>query len=75
VLIAQERSSTAAYTARYGSKVGAQHAFTHGMDQAYLWALPVAVIAFFMSFLLKEVRLRKTLGPDTSPAPEASPAV
>ena len=61
--------------ARYGTKLGAQRAFTHGMDQAYLWAVPVAIIAFVMSFFLKEVRLRNSLGPMTSPAPEGSPAV
>ena len=52
----------AADVAKYGAKAGAQHAFTHGMDQAYLWALPVAAVAFALSFLLKEMRLRNTIG-------------
>jgi hypothetical protein len=33
------------------------------MDRAYLWALPVAVIAFALSFLLKEVKLRSGTAP------------
>jgi EmrB/QacA subfamily drug resistance transporter len=74
ILIAQERSSVAGDVARYGPKTGALHAFTHGMTQAYLWALPVAVIAFALSFFLKETRLRKTLGPAAPvPEPEAEP--
>jgi EmrB/QacA subfamily drug resistance transporter len=72
ILIAQERSHTAADTARYGATSGAKHAFTYGMDQAYLWALPVALVAFALSFLLKEVRLRNNLGPAT-PAATAAP--
>jgi EmrB/QacA subfamily drug resistance transporter len=78
ILIAQERSKLAADVSRYGAKVGAQQAFTHGMDQAYLWALPVAVIAFALSFLLREVRLRNNLGPASAPTapttPESVPA-
>jgi fucose permease len=71
ILIDQERTKATADAVRYGVKAGAQHAFTHGMDQAFLWALPFAALSFAMSPLLKEVRLRKTLGSVTSAtAPE-----
>jgi EmrB/QacA subfamily drug resistance transporter len=69
ILLAEERSHSAADTVKYGAKVGAQHAFTHGMDVAYLCALPVAVIAFALSFLLREVQLRNSVGA-SSPASE-----
>jgi hypothetical protein len=39
------------------------------MDRAYLYALPVAVIAFLLSFLLREIKLR-----DGTEAPAASSA-
>jgi EmrB/QacA subfamily drug resistance transporter len=70
ILIAEERNATAADTLKYGAKAGAQHAFTYGMDQAYLWAFPVAVLAFLLSFRLKEVRLRRSVGPP-DPVPAA----
>jgi EmrB/QacA subfamily drug resistance transporter len=69
ILIAQERKTIGPDVVSYGQAAGAQHAFTHGMDQAYLWAVPVAIIAFALSFLLKEVRLRRNLGP-AAPAQE-----
>lgn len=76
ILIAQQRSTAAPDIARYGLRGGLQHAFTHGMDQAYLWALPIAVLAFGLSFLLKEMQLRNRLGSATAPAsPEDEPGV
>lgn len=74
ILIEQEKVSTAGYVARYGAKAGPLHAFTHGMDQAYLWAVPVAVIAFGLSFLLKEIKLRGSADPagDQTPAETTS---
>jgi EmrB/QacA subfamily drug resistance transporter len=62
ILIAQERSHLPGDVARYGATLGAKHAFTHGMDQAYLWALPVAVISFALSFFLREYSLRNSVG-------------
>ncbi|MHB1535319.1 MAG: MDR family MFS transporter [Acidimicrobiales bacterium] len=61
ILIAQERTSAPGFIARYGHPVGLQHAFTHGMDEAFLWSVPVALVAFAISFALREVRLRNTL--------------
>ncbi len=58
ILIAEERTATAHDVAVHGSTLGPLYAFTHGMDSAYLWSVPVAVVAFALSFLLKEVKLR-----------------
>ena len=59
VLILKEKSSLPGYIHRYGPGAVAQHhAFVYGMDQAFVYALPVAVLAFGLSFLMKEVRLR-----------------
>jgi EmrB/QacA subfamily drug resistance transporter len=59
VLILKQRDVLPSYTQKYGSQVSAaHHAFVYGMDQSFLYALPVAVVAFFLSFLLKEVKLR-----------------
>ena len=71
ILIEQEKVSAAHYVSLYGPKAGPMHAFTHGMDQAYLWAVPVAVIAFGLSFLLREIKLRG--GGPPAPAGPAAP--
>jgi EmrB/QacA subfamily drug resistance transporter len=71
ILIEQEKVSAAHYVSLYGPKAGPLHSFTHGMDQAYLWALPVALIAFGLSFLLREIKLRGGTAPP--PAPDAEP--
>lgn len=63
ILIEQERTHLAADTARYGARAGAFHAFTSGMDRAYLWAVPVALVSFACSFLLKELKLREGAPP------------
>jgi len=47
--------------AKYGKVLGAAHDFTSAMDRAFLYSVPVAVVAFALSFFLKEVRLRTTL--------------
>jgi MFS family permease len=63
VLLLNERQSLPGYTARYGAgPAAADHAFVYGMNKAFLYALPAAVLAFLLSFLLREVRLR-TAGP------------
>jgi MFS family permease len=69
VLVLQEKTNGAHYVEKYGPKIGPLQAFTHGMDRAFLYALPVAVLAFLLSFLLREVRLRS--GSDR-PAGEAA---
>jgi EmrB/QacA subfamily drug resistance transporter len=59
VLLLNERQSLPGYTARYGAGPAAvHHAFVYGMNKAFLYALPAAVLAFLLSFLLREVRLR-----------------
>src|SRR3984957_8943732 len=68
ILIEQEKTTGAHYVAVYGPTVGPLQAFTHGMDKAFLYAVPVAVLAFLLSFLLREVRLRTATG---GPGPSA----
>jgi EmrB/QacA subfamily drug resistance transporter len=63
ILVEQEKTTAAHYIGEYGPKVGPLQAFTHGMDTALLFAVPVAVLAFLLSFLLREVRLRSGTGP------------
>jgi len=62
VLIDQEKVHLAADVAKYGKLLGPAHSFTSGMDDAFLWSVPVAVAAFLLSFLLKELKLRTSLG-------------
>ncbi len=71
VLIDQEKTSVGHYIAQYGSVAGPLHAFTHGMDRAYLYAVPVAAVAFLLSFALREVKLRD--GSHANPLGEGSP--
>jgi EmrB/QacA subfamily drug resistance transporter len=58
ILLAQEKTTTAHYVQKYGAVKGPLEAFTHGMTRAYLYAVPVAILAFLLSFLLREVKLR-----------------
>jgi EmrB/QacA subfamily drug resistance transporter len=58
ILIDQERASRVADLVHYGVRLGPLYSFTHGMDRAFLYAVPVAMVAFLLSFLLREVRLR-----------------
>jgi EmrB/QacA subfamily drug resistance transporter len=66
ILINQERAALPADTNHYGPHLGPLYAFTHGMDHAYLYAVPVAVIAFLLSFLLREIRLQTSDDPRTN---------
>jgi EmrB/QacA subfamily drug resistance transporter len=64
VLFLREKSSLPGFQQRYG--VGSQathHAFVFGMREAFIYTVPVAVAAFALSFLLKEIRLRTVAGP------------
>jgi EmrB/QacA subfamily drug resistance transporter len=61
VLVLQERKVLPHYRAVYGG-MASKHAFVYGMDHAYLYALPVAVVAFLCSFALRDVKLRTTTG-------------
>ena len=58
ILVNQERAALGRDVARYGLATGRLFAFTHGMDHAYLYATVVALLAFVLSLLLREVRLR-----------------
>ncbi len=66
ILIAQEKTNALRDVHRYGPVKGPLEAFTNGMDSAFLYAVPVEVLAFLMSFLLREIRLRSGAG---SPPP------
>jgi EmrB/QacA subfamily drug resistance transporter len=68
VLLDQERHFRAADIAKYGVKLGTAHTFTSAMDRAFLYSVPVAVIAFLISFLLKDLRLRTSVGPSPASA-------
>jgi EmrB/QacA subfamily drug resistance transporter len=62
VMIDQRDSLLPADIAHYGKALGTAHAFTTAMDRAFLWSVPVAVVAFAISFLLKDIRLRTSAG-------------
>jgi EmrB/QacA subfamily drug resistance transporter len=61
VLVLKEREALPHDTEVYG-KLAFQHAFVSGVDAAYLYAVPIAVLAFLLSFLLRELKLRTTTG-------------
>lgn len=62
VVILQENSYAVAHHVAKGSS----HAFVFGMDKAFDYTLPAAVLSFFLSFLLKEVKLRSGARPEVS---------
>jgi EmrB/QacA subfamily drug resistance transporter len=44
-------------------------AMTQSIQVVFRWAIPVAAIAFALSFLLPEIELRRSVGPSPAPAP------
>jgi EmrB/QacA subfamily drug resistance transporter len=66
VLILQEKASLPGFVVKYGpatpGSASYNHAFVYGMDKAFVYALPAAVLAFLLSFLMKEVKLRSGAG-------------
>lgn len=68
VLIARSHAVLAAQVAAHGPRKGPLYAFTAGMDRAYLWAIPAAVIAFVVALFLREVKLRGAGDPQVSAA-------
>ncbi len=61
VLLLNERQSLPGYERRYGAGLpAAHHAFVSGLDHTFEYALPAAVVAFLLSFLIREVRLRSS---------------
>jgi EmrB/QacA subfamily drug resistance transporter len=75
VLIAQEKATVVAQSTVHGAAKGPLYAFTAGMDRAYLWAIPVAAIAFLIALFLREVTLRSANGPQVAEAREELPEV
>jgi EmrB/QacA subfamily drug resistance transporter len=71
ILLDQERSARLQDLSLHGPKLGPLYAFTHGMDRAFLYAVPVAGAAFLLSFLLRELRLRDEVA-DPAPSEPAS---
>jgi EmrB/QacA subfamily drug resistance transporter len=45
-----------------GVRTGVLHAYAQSIDRIFLFALPVAAVAFVLSWFLKEVPLRRTVG-------------
>ncbi len=73
IIIAYQRSHLAGDIERYGAHEGPRQTFTHGMDRAYLWAVPIGLVAFALSFFLREVRLRTTAATSARTATAESP--
>lgn len=74
VLILQQKSSLPGYVRTYGQgTTAADHAFVYGMDRAFVYTVPVAALAFVLSFLLREVRLRSS--EETGAGPARGPQV
>jgi EmrB/QacA subfamily drug resistance transporter len=59
VLLLESKHVEPRYLKQYGNATEAQHhAFVFGMDRAYIYILPVAALAFVMSFAMREIKLR-----------------
>jgi EmrB/QacA subfamily drug resistance transporter len=78
ILILNEKESLPGFEHQFGPGVQANHhAFVYGMDQAFKYAVPAAVLAFLLSFLLREVHLRSSVsqiskvGEGGPPSPES----
>ncbi|HMK97107.1 MAG TPA: MDR family MFS transporter [Acidimicrobiales bacterium] len=71
VVLDQKRVLGPSAVAKYGDVLGPAHAFTTAMDHAFLWSVPVAAVAFALSWLLKDLKLR-TSAAGRAPAPAAS---
>ncbi|HMC38683.1 MAG TPA: MDR family MFS transporter, partial [Acidimicrobiales bacterium] len=69
VLFLKSKQSLPRFVHRYGPGAQAHHhAFVYGMHESFLYITPMAVLAFLLSFLLKEVRLRSSSGPGSAEA-------
>ena len=71
ILVAEEKTPRPHYVVRYGLGRGHSTPSPTGMDQAFLYSLPVAVLSFLLSFLLRDVKLRTAVD---RPADEAAGA-
>ena len=52
---------------------GVMHAFSLSLDSVFLWAIPVIVLAFLVSWLLKEIPLREYAHLDSGEVPATPP--
>lgn len=76
VLILQQKSSLPGYVRTYGQGAkAADHAFVYGMDRGFVYTVPAAILAFLLSFLLREVHLRSSMGPEGGRAPATEVSV
>jgi EmrB/QacA subfamily drug resistance transporter len=48
-------------------------AFSYGIAQAFILGVGAAAVAFVFSFLMREIPLRRTVGPERAAAPAAGP--
>jgi EmrB/QacA subfamily drug resistance transporter len=67
IVVAYQRSHAAAAVAAHGRADGTALTFTRGMNEAYKWVVPVAVVGFILSFFLRQVQLRTTTGGSEPP--------
>jgi hypothetical protein len=59
VLVLEEKNSLPRFRSTYGPGVLAtHHAFVYGLHQAFLLSVPLALLAFLLSFRLRELTLR-----------------
>jgi EmrB/QacA subfamily drug resistance transporter len=73
IIIVYEHAHLAGDIERYGHRVGPLQTFTHGMDRAYLWTVPIGIVAFGLSFLLRELSLRTTVATSARATPAETP--
>ncbi|MCL2394104.1 MAG: MFS transporter [Acidimicrobiaceae bacterium] len=74
ILIESERNALTHEIARHGGRLGPLYAYTHGMDHAYLWAVPGAIISFVLAFFLREIKLRSASDISARPLEPPEPA-
>jgi len=59
VLVLKEKGSLPHFRSLYGpGALATHHAFVYGLHEAFLFSFPIALLAFFLSFQLKELALR-----------------
>ena len=72
VLILKEGQAYPRYLAEYHDPLVAHaHAFVYGMDQAFIYGLPVAVLAFVLSFFMRDTELATTVPGEEGAVAEA----
>src|SRR5262249_9130044 len=73
ILVLSQKDGLLLYEQRFGgaSPMAMASALVYGMDRAFLFAVPLAVLAFGLSFLVKEIPLRTTVGAPNAMAAEA----